>query len=321
MASIGSLNFEQRLGEVFKRTLPKLGPDARNQLAALIAPESLAIIAGVLVAWVAGHAFGVGEIIDIVLGVVGFFSVGLAVFSGVDELFEFARLTYTANSDADLDRAATHLANGIAILGIQAVLAVLFKGRPRGARVPVDGEPPVGSGLRYRPQIVEDPALPAGSGSTTFWGDVEVSTAGSAEDRAVVLLHEKVHQFLAPKFYPLRRFRVENRVGSYANTSVYRYVEEALAECIGQVGVNGFSKLFVGLKFPVENGYVYLVRAGGFSPWMGGTGLLPEAAGLLASGAVQAFSFQLWFVSGASRPWPGVPRNPPQQAGSAAHPR
>jgi uncharacterized membrane protein YeaQ/YmgE (transglycosylase-associated protein family) len=239
MASVGSQSLAERLGEVFELTLPKLSPEARAQLASFVTPQSLAIIAGVVGAWIVGHAFGIGELIDVVLGVVGVVAIGMAVFSGLDELFEFARGTYFATSEADLEAAANPLAKAIAILGIQAVLALLFKGRPKGARVSVGPEPVSGNGLRYRPEIVQDPGLPAGSGSTTFWGDVEVSTAGTSEDRAVVLLHEKVHQFLAPKFYKLRRLRVENRVGSYFKTSLYRYVEEALAETIGQLGVNG----------------------------------------------------------------------------------
>jgi hypothetical protein len=141
-----------------------------------------------------------------------------------------------------------------------------------------------------------------------------VSTAGSANDRAVVLLHEQVHQFLSPKLYILRRFRVENRVGSYFKSSLYRYVEEALAETIAQVGINGFSNLFVGLRFPVQEGYVYLLRGGGYSAAMGGSGLVPEGAALIASGATGGFAFDLWFKKtdqaalppAASRPRAGV---------------
>lgn len=65
--AIASWTFERRLEETFKRRLPKLGPEARDTLAAIITPESLAIIAGVLVAWVVSHAFGVGEIIDVII--------------------------------------------------------------------------------------------------------------------------------------------------------------------------------------------------------------------------------------------------------------
>jgi hypothetical protein len=301
MANVASMNFQQRLGEVFQRTLPKLAPEARTQLAALITPESLAIISGVLVAWVVGHAFGYGEAIDIVIGVVGFAAIGLSVFTGIDELYLFARETYSATGDSDLDQAAGHLARAIAILGIQAVLALLFKGRPKGGRVPA-GPEPTGPGFRYKPTIIKTPALAAGEGSTTFWGDVEISTAGSPTDQAIVLLHEKLHQSLSPKFYLLRRFRVENRIGSYFRSSLYRYVEEALAETIGQVGVNGLSKTFVGLRFPVTNGYVYLTRAGGYSSAMRGAGLVPETASLLATGAVQGFAFKIWFKPDVPKP-------------------
>jgi hypothetical protein len=172
---------------------------------------------------------------------------------------------------------------------------MLFKRRPAGGRVPAGEPPPRGAGLRYKPLTVRDPALPAGEGATSFWGDIEVSTAGSAQDQAIVLLHEQVHQFLAPKFNLLRRIRVENRVGSYFKSSLYRYIEEALAESVGQIGVNGFSRAFVGLRFPVQNGYVYLARADGFNTYMRGAGLASEGAGLVGAGSVSGFAFEVWF--------------------------
>lgn len=296
------MSFEERLGAVFERAGPKLGPDVAAQLNALANRESLGIIAGVLVAWVVGHAFGYGEAIDLILGVVGVFSIGLAVFSGLDEFYLFAKGTYSAGADADLDEAAGHLAKAIAILGIQTVLALLFKGRPRGGgRTPVPAGP-TNPGLRYRPTVTRDPALPAGQGSTSFWGDIKVSSAGSASDQAVVLLHEKVHQFLAPKFFKLRQFRVENRVSSYFKSSLYRYIEEAMAESVAQVGVNGFSKVFVGIRFPVANGYVYLTRGGGYSRVMAGRGLVQEGSSLLATGMVHSVAFQIRFKSGNVSP-------------------
>jgi hypothetical protein len=298
MANVAAMSFEDRLGAVFQRTLPKLGPEARQQLAAVISPTSLKIIAGVLAAWVVGHFFGYGEAIDLIIGVVGFVSIGFAVFTGLDELYEFAHDTYYAGSDADLDRAADHLAKAIAILGIQAVLALLFKGRPKTGREPVGPEPP-SPGARYKPTITRDPALPAGSGSTSWWGDIEMSSAGSATDQAVVLLHEKVHQFLMPKLNLFRRFRAENRAGSYTNSSLARYIEEALAETIAQVGTNGFTKFFVGVKFPVQNGYLYLMRAGGYGR---GGGLVPEGAGLIASGTVMGFAYQILFKAAVPQP-------------------
>jgi hypothetical protein len=50
MTQIASVCFKDRLSEVFRPTLPNLSPEARQQLAVQIEPQSLAIIAGVLAA-------------------------------------------------------------------------------------------------------------------------------------------------------------------------------------------------------------------------------------------------------------------------------
>ncbi|HEU5134304.1 MAG TPA: hypothetical protein VFU13_04090 [Steroidobacteraceae bacterium] len=308
MDSVASWSFEQRLGETFRRTVPKLGPEAAGQLSALINPTSLGIIAGVLVAWIVSHAFGVGEVIDIIILVVGVASIGFAIFSGLDYLYDFAVGAYQAKTSQDLDRAAENLAKAITILGIQAVLAVLFRGAraPRtgaGGRMSPGPAPPRTPGLRYKPTITHNPNLPAGTGSTSFWGNIKVSTQGSATDRALVLLHEKVHQFLAPKLYVLREYRASNRVSSYWRSSLWRYIEEALAETVAQVGVNGFRNFFTGIRFPVQQGYMYLTKGGGYNPTFQGSGFIPEGAALLYNAVVGGIAFELWFEpSNTSKP-------------------
>lgn len=307
MNDVAAMRFETRLEEVFRRTLPKLGPEARAQLEAIMSPGSLAIIAGVLVAWVVSHAFGIGEVIDILIAALGVVAVGWAVFNGLDHLFDFALGTYRARSSADLDAAAGDLAKAIGILGIQAVLALLFRGAKaprtgRGGRVNV-GAPPPATGLRYKPTITRDPSIPAGEGATSWWGNIRVSTRGTATDQALVLLHEKVHQFLTPKLRVLRHYRVSNRAASYVRSSLWRYIEEALAETVAQVGVQGFTKLFEGIRFPVQNGYMFLLRGGGRVPAYGGAGALPEGAALLWTGLVAGIAFELRFE-------PGVPSDP-----------
>jgi hypothetical protein len=307
MDIVGAWPFEKRLEETFRRTVPKLGPEAGAQLSALINPAALAIIAGVLIAWVVSHAFGVGEVVDVIILAVGVVSIGFAVFSGLDHLYDFAVGAYQAKTSQDIDRAADNLAKAIAILGIQAVLAVLF----RGARIPQTGKggrinlgppPPRTPGLRYRPTVRQDPTLAAGNGSTSFWGNITVSTRGSATDRALVLLHEKVHQFLMPKLYFLREYRASTRASSYMRSSLWRYIEEALAETIAQVGVNGIRNFFVGVKFPVGSGYMYLTRGGGYSAHFGGAGAIPEGAALLYNGVVTGIAFDLWFEPGSAPP-------------------
>ena len=136
---------EDRLRDVLRKTQGKVGPEVARQLEALIGPKSLAIMGDVLLLWAGGHAFGVGEAIDLVVGIVGFVAIGGAIFEGLDELLAVGRETYAARSDSDLDGAAAHLAKAIGILGIQAVLAILFRGRPaanRDARLSPGRAPP-----------------------------------------------------------------------------------------------------------------------------------------------------------------------------------
>lgn len=300
----------ERLGKVFELTLPKLEPEAQRQLSQLITPGSLATMAGAVALWIAGHAFGVGEFVDVILAIVGWFSIELAVFSGLDELLLFAGETYLATGD--LNRAADYLAKAIDILGVQAVLAVLFRNRPRADIGQVEGvprpkatfeveKPPAPTpGTAYKPTVTAAPFIPGGSGSTSWWGDITISTQSSTADRALVLLHERVHQVMTPKLYALRNVRVLGRAGSYVGSSLYRYFEEMLAETIAKVGVQGFQKFFVGIRFPVYEGYVYLIRTGSdpaLANW-GGRGLVPEGAGLLAGVTAAGMLFQLWFKVG-----------------------
>ncbi len=292
------MDFAHRLTKVIERTLPKVGPEVRAQLAALVQPQALAVMTVVLGAWVGSHAFGLGEIIDVVVGALGVVAIGWAVFQGIDELYEFAKQAYLGQSNADFEVAANHLAKAIAILGIQAVLAVLFRGAraPKtyeGAPVNIGRAPPLTNGFRYAPQIVEDATLPAGQGATSYFGDIRISSQGSATDRALVLLHEKVHQLLAPKLGVLREYRATTLAKSYTRSSLWRYIEEAVAETVAQVGVLGFKQLFVGVRFPIGNGYMFLMRGGGAGK---GSGLVPEAAALVKTALVAGVPINLYFV-------------------------
>lgn len=237
------MNFADRLGETLKRSLPYLAPEARHRIAELINPTTLGVVAGLLIAWVASHAIGIGEAVDVILAVVGFASIGLAVFSGLDELWDFAIGVQRGKTDADLDAAARHFAKAISILGIEAVLALLFRGRPRtfqGKNVPIGREPPRQPGAtRASPTTRGDPKLPAGEGSTDAWGNIVYSLRGTDTDRASVLLHERIHQILTPRLYPLRQIRVQNRMNSYVKSSLSRYLEEALAETAARMQVHG----------------------------------------------------------------------------------
>lgn len=58
----------------------------------------------------------------------------------------------------------------------------------------------------------------------------------------------------------MREIRVVPRYNSYIKSSIFRYLEEAIAETIAQVSVNGWREVITGLSFPVKNGYITLVE-------------------------------------------------------------
>jgi hypothetical protein len=87
--AVEAMSDAERIGAALRRSLPKLGPEAREQIAQLLEPEVLAVIGIVLVGWGAAHFVGIGELI-VILAVVRVFALGMAVFDGLEELFAFA---------------------------------------------------------------------------------------------------------------------------------------------------------------------------------------------------------------------------------------
>ncbi len=120
-------SLEDKFAEALKRTAPKLPGEMRHQFEALLTPASLAVMAGALAVWAGAQFFGVGEIADIVLLLAGVYFLGSAIFTVAEDFYDFVSITIGAESEADLDSAATHLARVIAVIGVTAFLALLFK--------------------------------------------------------------------------------------------------------------------------------------------------------------------------------------------------
>ena len=155
------------------------------------------------------------------------------------------------------------------LLGIQTILALILK-KPDGVlkdqylASPANPDPiplsafeklPSNRPLGYEPTIKGTNALAAGEGRTSLLtGDVEYSMACTLEDQQLAIAHEKVHQFLTPKLNILR--------GLSGFTRAQGYLEEALAETYAQLRVHGInpSNAIEGIKFPVSNGYVSIVK-------------------------------------------------------------
>jgi len=99
------------------------------EFAQLLTPTALATTAGVLALLAISHFFGIGEIIDIVLVVVGVAFLGVAAFDVASHLIDCVSITADATTRAELDEAAEHLAYVVAIIGVAAFLALLRKAR------------------------------------------------------------------------------------------------------------------------------------------------------------------------------------------------
>jgi hypothetical protein len=257
---IARMSDAERIGEGMKRGVGRLPPALQEQLKELITPQALAVAGTFFVAWLVSHAVGIGFVVDAIFLAAAAVAIGLAVFTGIDELIQFGTTAIAARSNSEMDRAAAHFATAVSILGVQAIIALFLRRAPqtfRGGRARV-GPPPTGAGAVLRPGLRGVRNLPAGAGETSWWGEITISRLGTSTDRRLAALHESVHRALTPKLNILRTVRVEGRRASYTRSSLITYLEEALAESFAQVSVNGAGGLFTGIVFPVRNGYVTL---------------------------------------------------------------
>lgn len=260
---IAKMTFNEKMGEAMERSLPYLPDNAKEIVRSMIKPESLAFIGGTLAVWTGSHFFGVGEIVDVVLLILGIATVGFAVFEGAAEFFEFTKGSMNAKSDADLDAAAQHFARSVTLLGINTVQALLMRGQAKTVaargmpkiqpRFKVGAPPANGNQLK----LSRPPQIAGGSmGSTSAYGVVTVARNQSLTEQRITLLHELVHRFLSPRVGPFLKFRAELRMSAYARAALLKYIEEALAEGYAQLRVNGLVEAIGALRFPLDNGYV-----------------------------------------------------------------
>jgi hypothetical protein len=274
MANVATMTVEQRLGEVLTRSKPDFAPEVGRTIDSFLSPANLAILGGTLVVWAGSHFFGVGEVVDILLLVVGAFTIGWSVGDVGELLYTFADKTVNAKTDADLTTAAHAFSRAVVLAGVTTILALLLrKGvkdiqaargtnvldamRPRKPGLPAVGSDPAAGKLWSKPGITSDPALPPGEGSTSPFGEVRISPRGSPTLQALARIHESVHQFLTPRFGFLRTFRVQLRMSGYLRSAFLQYLEEAIAETTAQIrAVGGVSAVLEGVRFPVKNGYV-----------------------------------------------------------------
>lgn len=129
---IGDWSDGEKLLEAARMATPHLPAEMQQQFAALFKPEALAITGVALAAWAASHYFGIGEIIDALLLIVGVALLGWQVVTAAEELWSYFIEAQDAQSQEDLDVAARHLAKAVTIIGVAVFTALLLKKAGKG---------------------------------------------------------------------------------------------------------------------------------------------------------------------------------------------
>ena len=124
--NVGELSSTEKLGEAMKWAAFKLPLALEEQLLAMISPASLATMVGVLGAYAASHAVGIGVIADAVMLIGGGALVGWQIVAAAKDFWGFAQFV-NAETEADLDKAGQHLADFIVTVGLDILLAILAK--------------------------------------------------------------------------------------------------------------------------------------------------------------------------------------------------
>jgi hypothetical protein len=102
-----------------------------------LTPENLAAMAAMTAVWVGTQGIPVvGQAVDAALLALGVTLLSVQAISLTDSLWSYVNLSLRARSQAELDAAATHLAQAVATAGINVVAFILTKKAIRGAGPP-----------------------------------------------------------------------------------------------------------------------------------------------------------------------------------------
>jgi hypothetical protein len=179
--SVANLDLTARLLIVVERAARKLPGDLAAGLRNLVTPRSIAMFAAAIAALAIGHAFGVGEAVDVVLIALAYFIGGMAAVKGVLHLASCAVRTVSAKTGGDLDEAAAELADAVEDLGVAALTLILVRagssgGGSGGAESEVAGREASAAGrvAKPSPQIEASTRAPASGSVGTDVGPADL---------------------------------------------------------------------------------------------------------------------------------------------------
>lgn len=275
--NVAAMSSTDKIGDAMLRAVPKLPGETGAALKAILTPQNLAIMAGVIVVWAGSHVVGIGAIVDVILLGAGVIALGWSVFDGAEELYSFAKIAVSAKSETDLETASDHFAKAVLILGVAVIQAVLLRGQARPIaenirngttsfkpmpRIKLPPPPPSNGSLQLsRPAQIQGTSRTLGR--TDAFGRIRVGrfhpqTAASIpiSKQKELLYHELVHRYFSPKTGPLRKLRAEVRISGYQRLEFLRYLEEALAQGYAMFRMHGLDKALTAYRFPIDHGYV-----------------------------------------------------------------
>jgi hypothetical protein len=127
----------EKIEGVLKRTIPKLPAAIRPEFVAMIASVGVARVCEVLAGWAASQFVGVGELVDLLLALalaVGVALTGWSLYTGAKLLLKAVSAAIQAQTEADLDAAATTMAEAVTTLGVAVITLGMMRGMKGGAR-------------------------------------------------------------------------------------------------------------------------------------------------------------------------------------------
>ena len=127
---IALMPIEARVLEVLRRAPRRMPASLREESVKLFAPGPLAATAQVLATW-AAHIIGAGFIIEAMNMADGLTTSSTAGMEAAEKLDQALELVRGARGERELDNAAVLLAECIALIGIPAFAAVIWRGANR----------------------------------------------------------------------------------------------------------------------------------------------------------------------------------------------
>ncbi len=133
LAAFAGMSPEQRIRLLLERTPKELGPDLARAFRSMVTVEALAGIAAAFAVLLAAQFIGVGEIADAALAWWAYSQAGFAGLTGLYKALRAVVACVRATTEGEFDQAVKHFAEGLTLVGIALLTAVVTRAARRRA--------------------------------------------------------------------------------------------------------------------------------------------------------------------------------------------